>query len=161
MAFTNKDLLHGAAIAVLARQRVALEVKCVTDQHSDAYELRLGDKTLLVMMKYSTKKKSPWQFSFGEPQAKAIQQLVATHRALPLVFAFVCHNDGVCAVLEQDLEFVGLGAKTLEGASITVSRPRGGSYWISGPGRTKMPRAVPQSRWLSIFDDVKMGVVSE
>jgi hypothetical protein len=151
MGFSNKELLHGAALAGLILDGNAISVRCAEDQHSDVYEVRRGDTSLLVVFKYSTKKKSPWQFSFGAQQVDALRELRLLHPSLPIVVAFVCHVDGVCALHLEELVSIGLNLESLVGAGVSVSRPRGGSYWVSGPGREKMNRSVPQNRWLNIF----------
>ena len=126
-------------------------MRCTKDHHADAYEIRSGDATLLVVFKYSTKKRSPWQFSFASPQVDALHELRALNPTLPLAFAFVCHTDGVCGVFLEELGSIGLGIDILAGSNVSVSRPRAGSYWISGPGRTRMRRSIPQNRWSRIL----------
>ncbi len=153
MGFSNKELLHGAVIVDLILSGEAISVRCAKDRHSDAYEVRGRDRSLLLVVKYSTKKKSPWQFSFGTQQVAELRELIGLYPRRPIMVAFVCHIDGVCAVRLEELASIGLPLEGLVGASVSVRRPRGGSYWVSGPGREKMDRAIPQNRLLSIFGE--------
>jgi len=147
MSFSDKELLHGAALMRLFSNGDSITAHELPDC-ADAYELRSGNHRAVVLMKYSTSKKSPWHFTFSTQQVAAIK-LIGDSAITSVSLGLICHVDGVCCLQMEELPSLGLTLDDLAGCAISVRRPRNGSYWVTGPGRHRMERSIPQNRWSS------------
>ncbi len=87
----------------------------------------LCNEGVLVNIKYSTKNRSPWSFSFSPDELRRIEHLAASGTAI--VIALVCGGDGVCALELEELREIGVAS---EGA-ITVRRGFRRLFSVSGP----------------------------
>jgi hypothetical protein len=146
-AFNDRALLIGASLAQLAttgrpvtiHERPGLE-RCLFDILSDG-------AVSSVLFKYSTRRKSPWQFTVTREQLDALRGRAPALPYSRRYFALVCYTDGVCLVsLDDFLEIVKVQRKDLQWG-VSVSRGHSTQYRVSGPGRELLERTVPRSRW--------------
>src|SRR5688572_14790098 len=88
MGIKKQDFYEGAALYQLARRGVIASVKYVTP-------LFVLNGTLQVLLKYSTKKRSPWGFTFGVEEQALLE---SGPNEGQLVVALVCGADGIAAL---------------------------------------------------------------
>jgi hypothetical protein len=145
----DEEMLHGVALLRL------IEADATTDTtfhfskgiHVSAYRITRGGVHVGVLLKVSTKRKSPWPFVFTAWELAAIGRYRKLHPRDPVFVGLVCNRDGICCTkLDAVYELLELG-ETLESKRIAVRRPSGGSYWLSGPHRVKAERCIPMNAW--------------
>lgn len=146
MSVSAQDLLHGAALARLFRPGRELRITA-SEALRSTYLVATEVRCVAVMFKYATKKTSPWQFTFSADQAAVLEGLDRQHGQRDVYLALICHTDGVCCVQLSELDEVGVELDQLANTALYVKRPRRGSYWLRGPGRVDLGRAIPLSRW--------------
>lgn len=81
----------------------------------------------LVIIKYSTRNRSPWVFSFSDEEKHRIDQQASSFNNV--VIALVCGGDGVCAIAKRELDEIG-GERS---GALSVRRPFRQRYSVSGP----------------------------
>jgi hypothetical protein len=82
-----------------------------------------------IQIKYSTRRLSPWQFSFTIEQLQEMESLAKSYR--PVWLMLVCGVDGIVALSSQ--EFVQITEGRPGGvATVRVSRKRNAMYRVSG-----------------------------
>lgn len=141
----QQQLLRGAALADLIDTGLTLEIKRWVSIHEALYTMKTGQNKSMFLVKTSTTPKR-WQFTFTEAELAAITSRSITITDKNRYFALVCKTDGVCCLPLLEL------APLLEGVEadakfVSVSRPRGGRYHISGPRRSLLSRTIPANDW--------------
>lgn len=90
-------------------------------------------------IKYSTKRLSPWQFSFNADQLFEIASLARNYKSVWMIL--VCGVDGIVALKTQEFLLV-TEARPGGICSIRISRSRNSMYRVSGNAR-ELPFAKP------------------
>jgi hypothetical protein len=139
MAIKKQEFYEGAALHALA-----CSGKIASIRYEAPFFLLNG--RLSVLLKYCTKIRSPWGFTFsGEEQ----ELLKARASSLRTVIALVCGADGVAAF---DFEsFQDIAAPRSSSIRIACYRGHAEHYDISGPGGT-LSRKVAPSAWRRILE---------
>ena len=135
---TEAERYHGIVfrqLVVTAKRAVTLEV---ADESGRKDCFRIDDAAFQI--KYSTKRLSPWTFSFTVDQLQEVVGLIRRFR--PVWMFLVCGVDGVVGISAQ--EFIGI-TKSRPGnvASVRVSRKRNSMYRVSG-NNGDLPLAKPR-----------------
>ncbi len=95
----KQEFYWGAAIV-----RVLDDSRCAS--LSKAEYGYLINSTHFIVLKYSTKSRTPWRFSFGEDEIKRFVD--ASDRYKSVVIGLICGGDGVCAIYwEQAMALLG------------------------------------------------------
>ncbi len=134
MPLRKQDFYEGAALVGLARTGMLNMVRHVPPFYA------LND-TIVVLLKYSTRGRSPWGFTFTpEEQAALARQAAVT----PTYVGLICGSDGVTAIDFPDYALI---ART-KSTPIRVScfRAHGEHYEVRGPDGV-LPRKIPPSAW--------------
>jgi len=131
----KQDFYHGAALARLVDDGRCLSIA----RHSFGY---LINDELFVLIKYSTKGRSPWGFAFSEDDISRITKLSETK----IFIAFVCGGDGVCVVPQTQI----LSLLQQKPGWISAKRLSNKAYAVSGPAGS-LKHKVPMNRWPSIL----------
>lgn len=130
-------LYHGAVLAELVdvlTKKVSID-ELVEEGRLTSYVL---DDRVGLHVKHSSKKLSPWQFTFTRANVHELGLLQLTHRDSFVVL--VCHTDGmVCLTIEEMLALLSLNT---DQPWIRVSRHRGEWYSVSGSA-SDTPRKRP------------------
>jgi hypothetical protein len=102
--------------------------------------------SISILLKYSTKGRSPWGFTLTPDE----QQLLASQVTPDFIVGLICGSDGVAAFNATELGAIA----TFNGAGIHLAcyRRHGEHYEVSGPDGS-MLRKIPPSRWQHILDD--------
>lgn len=139
MAIKKQEFYEGAALHRLA---------CTGAITSISYEppFFLLNKELSVLLKYSTRTRSPWGFTFT-PDEQALLQEKA--RELDTVIALVCGADGVAAISFDD--FLKIGSLRQSAIHIACYRQFGEHYEVNGPDG-RLDGKVSPSNWRRILE---------
>src|SRR3990172_4926979 len=90
----KQEYYHGAAIIrVLEDDRFT-----AISKHVCGYAV---NDEVLIMLKYSTKSRSPWRFTFTLDEMVNIETLIKKNERI--VIALVCGGDGICAIHAKEL----------------------------------------------------------
>lgn len=141
MAIRKQEFYEGAALYQLVRNGVVAGI-----QYEAPFFLLNG---MYVLLKYSTKNRSPWGFTFG-PDEQALLHLRSLNG--PTVVGLVCGADGIAAIHYSSFAEVASARKVA--VHIACYRRHGEHYEVSGPDGT-LPRKVPPSRWQQIVQESK------
>lgn len=141
----DQQLLRGVALTCLLESGSLLAIKRCRPIHEAVYIVSAESTSSAFLIKTSTAPKR-WQFTFTGDELAA---LASESLDVPLgrrFFALVCKTDGVCCLSLAELVplFDGI---TADGRSVGITRPRGGRYHISGPGRTSLGHTIPANDW--------------
>ena len=121
----NYTFFHGSAL-----------VRLIQDPRTRSVELYRGNHCYLVnkkegiYLKHSTKRISPWQFTFLPEHLNEIATIESESKALFLVL--ICNDDGICCLDYQEIAQLILVGNMEQTKSIRVSRSIHEKYVVSG-----------------------------
>jgi len=121
------ERFHGLVLVRVVRDASpSIRIGSFKSEDKSAYVL---DNRLGLYIKYSSKRLSPWQFSFHKPHLEVIESL---NKALGQVcVSLVCGNDGVTVLTYLEMQAV-LDKQGGEGGWVSVRRKRSGMYDVHG-----------------------------
>jgi hypothetical protein len=125
---------HGATVVPVLE-----DLRCRSIRKLSNFGYVVNDDTF-VFIKYTTKARSPWRFTFDQEDIDRCAHMSGEHRRS--VFGFVCGGDGVCAVdwiQGRDL----LGTKP---GWIAAARKHNHSYSVWG-SKGELKRKVSLGKW--------------
>ena len=116
---------HGIVFSEIARKERNVLIDQFDSKSSSSYIINgVG-----LFIKYSTKRMSPWHFTFIKDHQHEIEKIKSRHNHI--VIALVCGNDGIAALSYDELKQV-LDHNIEDVERITVRRPPRGKYRVSG-----------------------------
>jgi hypothetical protein len=130
------EFYHGAALV-----RVIEDSRCETiSKHPSGYRVNNGR---ILAIKYSTKARTPWGFTFSGEDISRLDAASAEFGESAI--ALVCGGDGICAFSWA------IGANLLGGSPGRIAAKRGfaGCYAVSGPAG-ELKGKVAMNRWPAI-----------
>lgn len=139
MGIKKQEFYEGAALHLLAR------AGGITRIRYEAPFFLLNDQ-LLVLLKYSTKGRSPWGFTFTRDEQVILQKRSSQLR---VVIGLVCGADGVAALTYDT--FLSVAAARESAVHIACYRQYNEHYEVNGPDGT-VGRKVAPSSWLRLLD---------
>lgn len=121
------EFYHGLVFSRLLHETgMEIALKTTADSGNSSYVVsRCGG----LYIKYSTKRLSPWHFSFNTAHLHEIRQLQTQTRAI--VIALVCGRDGIATLTFAEFKFV-LGETLRDAGWISVSRKKAEMYAVKG-----------------------------
>lgn len=133
MGIRKSDFYEGAALRQL-----------IKSDHSVAIEIDGSfftiNGTISIYIKYSTKGRTPWGFSFTTAERAAIAEQSAKRET---VIAMVCGGDGIAAITFNDFfELVDRDG----GGHVSCARKHDHHYKICGPNG-ELKRRIAPSQW--------------
>jgi hypothetical protein len=139
MAIRKQEFYEGAALHILVRASGPLTIRYEAPFFS-------FNNQLAVLIKYSTRSRSPWGFTFG-----AEEQVILERRATAAktAIALICGADGVAALTYDEYASVA-GLKNFA-IHVGCSREHGEYYDITGPDR-RLGRKIAPSNWGRIIE---------
>jgi hypothetical protein len=139
MTIKKQEFYEGAALYLLARTGV------ITGIRYDAPFFVLNDQ-LLVLLKYSTRSRSPWGFTFAKDEQRILSTRATRSKT---VIGMICGADGVVACPYD--AYSAVAAPRTSAVHIACYRRHGEHYEICGPDGTLDGKVAP-SQWLRILD---------
>lgn len=138
MAIKKQEFYEGAALHLLAR------AGGITSIQYEAPFFVLNSQ-LWVHLKYSTKGRSPWGFTFTMDEQKILQIRSSNSK---IVIGLVCGADGVAAFTYD--AYLRVAAPRASAIRIACYRRHGQHYDVKGPDG-KLDRKVAPSDWQRIL----------
>lgn len=143
MAIKKQEFYEGAALHLLARSGGITSI--VYDP-----PLFLMNNQVLVLLKYSTKGRSPWGFTFTTDEQVLLQKKAVDHVDRRVVIGLVCGADGVATFTYDDYRSV--ANSTNAAVHISCYRKHGEHYEVNGPDGTLDGKVAP-SNWQRILEN--------
>lgn len=139
MAIKKQEFYEGAALHLLARNGGIRHLR---------YEqpLFVVNNRLRVLLKYCTKGRSPWGFTFT-PDEQALLRKKASKS--DIVIGLVCGADGVAAFSYD--EYLSIASHRKSAVHIACYRPHHKHYEVWGPDGA-LDGKVPPSKWQRMLD---------
>ena len=139
MGIKKQEFYEGAALHILARSNGIATIR---------YEspFFLINNKLLVYLKYTTKGRSPWGFTFTTEEQKLLMKEASTRK---IVIGLVCGADGVAA-LTYDAYRTVVSHRT-SAVHISCYREHGEHYEVNGPDG-RLDWKVAPSNWQRIME---------
>jgi hypothetical protein len=138
MAIKKQEFYEGAALHLLARTGQISNIR---------YEIPffIINNDLSVLLKYCTKSRSPWGFTFTPPEQTILQQKAATTK---IVIGLICGADGIAAIDYR--AYLDIAVPRDSAIGISCFRHHWEHYEVFGPdGRLK--GKVAPSNWQRIL----------
>lgn len=139
MAIKKQEFYEGAALHMLARSNG------ITTIRFEAPFFLLNNK-LLVYLKYTTKVRSPWAFTFTGEEQKLLMQEASNRN---IVIGLVCGADGVASLTYDDYQTV--ASHRPSAVHISCYREHGEHYEVNGPDG-RLDGKVAPSNWQRIME---------
>lgn len=139
MSIKKQEFYEGAALHILSRNGGIQSIK---------YEppLFVVNKRILVLLKYSTRGRSPWGFTFTADEQKLLRRKSAKAE---IIIGLVCGTDGVAAFSYED--YLAIAPHGKSSLHIACYRPHHKHYEVWGP-EGPLNGKVPPSNWQRILD---------
>jgi hypothetical protein len=139
MAIRKQEYYEGAALHILARKGV------ITSIRYDAPFFWIN-KRLLVLLKYCTKIRSPWGFTFTPDE----QRILGSKRAeANIVIGLICGADGIAAIPFD--RYCAVAPEQETSFRIACFRAHNQHYEVSGPKGSLHGKIAPAD-WNRILD---------
>ncbi len=134
---------HGNALVRLVQDRRTYGLELYHENHCYLVNKKSG-----IYLKHSTKRISPWQFTFLPEHLNEIASIENEIKSLFLVL--ICNDDGICCLNFQEIAQLILVGNMDQTKSIRVSRSSHEKYAVSGTdgklkhkiGNSDFPRKV-------------------
>ena len=139
MAITKQEFYEGAALHRLARNGGITSIQYKPP-------LFVLNNRLLVLLKYSTKTRSPWGFTFTPDEQVLLQNRAAESK---IVIGLICGADGVVAFTYEAYQSVAAPRKSA--VHIACYRQHGEHYEVNGPDG-RLDGKVAPSNWQRILE---------
>ncbi len=139
MAIKKQQFYEGAALHMLARSGRISSIR---------YEppLFVVNNQLLILLKYSTRGRSPWGFTFMPDEQALLHNRAAESK---IVIGLICGADGVAAFTYDAYRSVAAPRKTA--VHIACYRQHGQHYEVNGPDG-RLDGKVAPSNWQRILE---------
>jgi len=139
MGIKQQEFYEGAALHLLARTGAITTI---------GYEAPffLLNGSLLIYLKYSTRSRSPWGFTFMPDEQALLHTKVSKSK---VVIGLICGADGVAA-LTHDAYF-SVAALRKSAVHVACYRQHGEHYEVNGPDG-KLDKKIAPSSWRRILE---------
>jgi hypothetical protein len=144
MPIKKQDFYEGAALHLLARTN---QVESIS---YDAPFYLINNK-VSVLLKYCTRIRSPWGFTFTEDEQTTLKR---ASKRLSLIIGLICGSDGVAAVDYES--FLTVARPRQSAIHVACYRGHWEHYEVNGPDGT-LDRRVSPSNWQRILQNGANG----
>ena len=140
MGISKQAFYEGAAIYLLARTG-----KVKTIHYKNPF-FTVNGKTA-VLLKYSTRVRSPWGFTFTPAEQRALRAKAASSAT---VIGLICGGDGVAGLSYE--RFAQIAPSSTGSLHVSCYRKHREHFEVNGPAGT-LDRKVAPSDWMFILED--------
>lgn len=139
MAIKKQEFYEGAALHLLARTGQVTSLR---------YEppFFIANERLLLLLKYSTRVRSPWGFTFTPDEQQVLQERASAFRTF---VGLICGADGVAAFAYDSYRQI--AAHSNAAIHVSCYRRHREHYEVNGPDGT-LDRKVAPSDWQRILE---------
>lgn len=120
------NFFHGAAINDLIHKKIINSVVIYPSESNASYVV---DDKIGIYIKYSTKRLSPWRFTFKRIHQNEILEM--KERLGQIFLLLVCNDDGIVCISFQELKLI-LDSEHGEAEWISISRTKRKQYTVKG-----------------------------
>ena len=138
MAIQKQEFYEGAAL-----MRLATAAQSIHLEFDHPYYI--ADNRLVLYIKYTTKARTPWGFTFS---AAELAGLLRKARTTPVVIGLVCGSDGIVALELRAI--LALLTTRKVGFHISCARDHRKFYCVSGPAGS-LASAIAPSEWQNLL----------
>lgn len=139
MAIKKQEFYEGAALHILVRAGQLTEIRY-------AVPFFLLNNELAVLLKYSTRTRSPWGFTFSPEEQQLLEAKVIESKT---AIGLICGADGVAAINYE--AYAKIAVLRPVAVHIACYRWHGEHYEVSGPDGT-LNRKIAPSNWPKILE---------
>jgi hypothetical protein len=147
MAVTNEEKTHGVVflkiLKEIDRRNLDIKLSLFKGVSSSSYILSSNHKTLGLFIKYSTKRRSPWRYSFHKEHQEEINMLSIDYKNTFVIF--VNGDDGILSLSYSELKNI-LDENYEDQEWVAISRKPRELYRISGKDG-KIDRPISSSKF--------------
>ena len=143
MGISKQAFYEGAALQLVVRSGDLTNII-----YDDPFYLL--NKRLTVLVKYTTKNRSPWGFTFTADEQKLLKR--RSSQGENIIIGMVCGGDGVAAVTYE--RYVTIAAPQQTAIHVACFRKHDEHYEIRGPDGT-LAGKVPPSAWRNLLQAVE------
>lgn len=140
MAIKKQEFYEGAALHQVIRASGAVQIQ----YHPPFFVL---DSAVAVYLKYSTKNRGPWGFTFTPDEQQRISLGGPTSVT---ILGLVCGSDGVAALSQA--QFLSISRIRSTALNLSCARRYGEHYEVSGPDGVLKGKVAP-SRWTRLIKE--------
>ncbi len=140
MAIQKQEFYEGAALHLIARTGQVASIRY------DAPFFLFNDR-LSVLLKYNTRGRSPWGFTFTPDEQIFLEERASKFKT---AIALVCGADGVAAFSYES--YTSVASRRQGTIHIACYRDYGEHYEVNGPDGTLNKKIAP-SNWQRILDN--------
>lgn len=133
----KQDFYWGAALV-----RLLDDSRCTSLTKRETGYVVNGDA--FIALKYTTKSRTPWRFTFGEDEFGRLIGAAGCYRSA--VIALVCGGDGICAISWTEIDSI-LGHQS---GWVSVKRDFHKQYGVAG-SKASLDRKISVRDWPSIL----------
>jgi len=144
----KSEYYHGAAII-----RLMGDARCLAVKKRGFLGYVVNDE-IFVFLKYTTKARSPWGFSFNKEDVDHLFTIEQEYKSV--VLGLVCGGDGVCALHWSEAKEL-LGGKP---GRIATGRKHNQCYAVWGTKGT-WKRKIPLGRWPLLLFEFRHAPITE
>jgi len=135
----KEDFYHGAAIIKLFEDNRFISIK----KGDQGFVI---NDDIFIFLKYRTKARSPWVFSFDDEDIKLLK---GNAESFPkIIIIFICGGDGICPIRGKDLEYL----LDNNPGWVSIRRKYNEQYRVSGSVKS-LKRKISMRYWPSIAFD--------
>ena len=139
MGLKKQEFYEGAALHLLARTNRVTSIRCEAP-------FFILNAQLAVLLKYSTRGRSPWGFTFTGDEQLLLQSRAAE---LKTVIGLICGADGVASLTYES--YLTVAALRKSALHIACYRQHGQHYEVNGPDGRLHGKVAP-SNWQRVFE---------
>lgn len=139
MAIKKQEFYEGAALHILARNGGITSIR-----YEAPFFVLNGD--LSICLKYSTRGRSPWGFTFTPDEQELLKIRASKFR---IVIALVCGADGVAAFTYES--YISIATLAKSALHIACYRQHGEHYEVKGPNG-RLDEKIAPSNWRKILE---------
>ena len=140
MGIKKQEFYEGAALHLLIRNGGVEGIQY------DPPFFTINSSTL-VLLKYSTKGRSPWGFSFSPEEQQLL--LKSQSNKLATMIGLVCAHDGIAVLALKD--YLNIAPPRSSSVHLACYRQHAEHYQVNGPDG-KLGRKIPPSAWQKILE---------
>lgn len=140
----ESEFFHGSVFSgILRTHKQPISIQKLTDQSNSSYIL---NETTGIFIKYSTKRLTPWRFSFSLGHLSEIKEIA--NSVINVYILLVCNDDGVVVLAYDELKQ--LIKEVTAFGWVSVKRERREMYFVKGQdgqleykiGRNEFPEKI-------------------
>jgi hypothetical protein len=139
MSIKKQEFYEGAALHAVVRGGHINRIHC------ESPFFILNDQ-LAILLKYCTKVRSPWGFTFTPDEQRLLQKRAAES---DVAIGLICGSDGIAALTYE--AYVSIASPRATAVHIGCYRRPGEHYQASGPDGT-LKRKIAPSNWQRVLD---------